>query len=219
MQSAQLEKILGFHFKRSELLKEALTHKSYTAKARGARDNERLEFLGDSILSGTVAHYLYKRYPRQDEGRLSKLRSLLVSRPQLAEWARSLDLGNHLILSPGEEATGGRNRDSLLANALEAIIGAIYLEGGYEAAARFVEKHVSLKKRWTETDHKSRLQELIQKKYKFPPLYESIHEIGPDHDKTFEVIVKLKKKTLGVGTGKSKKEAEQAAAKDALRKL
>ena len=216
---AQLEKALGIHFKHPDLLEQALTHKSYVVKDRTARHNERLEFLGDSILSAAVADILYLRHPASDEGKLSKLKSMLVSRPHLAEWSKSLGLGEYLRLSPGEESTGGRDRASLLSNALEAVIGAVFLEAGYEAARRFIEKYVSRRKHLVETDHKSRLQEIIQKKYKLPPTYESVQETGPDHDKTFEIVVKLKKRGLGTGTGKSKKEAEQAAAKDALKKI
>ena len=212
-----LEDVIGYRFKNPEYLKEALSHKSFASESRSGVYNERLEFLGDSVLAAVVAHRLYIDYPDDEEGSLSKKKSQLVSRPSLAVWAAELNLGAYLYLGVGEETSGGRTRQSLLGNALEALIGAIYLDGGYEAAERFikqwcVEKHARL----TETDYKSRLQEMLQKKYKIPPVYELARAAGPDHDKTFEVLVRLGKKQLGKGSGKSKKEAEQSAARDAL---
>jgi ribonuclease III len=172
------------------------------------------------VLAAVVAHALYSSYPEEPEGSLSKKKSLLVSRPSLAVWGEEMGLGAHLYLGVGEESTGGRTRQSLVANAVEALIGAIYLDGGYDAAARFVRgwyerTHGGL----SETDHKSRLQELLQKKHKTPPAYELTSSTGPDHDKTFSVVVRIAGAELGVGTGKSKKEAEQAAARDALRRM
>jgi ribonuclease-3 len=212
-----LEDITGYRFKNPDLLKEALSHKSFASESKSGIYNERLEFLGDSILAAVVAHQLYQDYPKEDEGSLSKKKAQLVSRPSLAVWAGELNLGAYLFLGVGEENSGGRERHSLLSNALEALIGAIYLDGGYSAAERFIrrwciENHGSL----AEVDYKSKLQEVIQKKFKVPPSYEMTEAEGPDHDKTFRVLVRLGKNELGHGEGKTKKEAEQAAARNAL---
>lgn len=215
-----LEKVVGYSFKDPKLLKQALSHKSFASESGTAVYNERLEFLGDSVLAAVVAHQLYAEYPDEPEGTLSKKKSLLVSRPSLAAWAEELGLGAHLFLGVGEESTGGRTRQSLLANALEALIGAIYLDGGYQAAAAFIREWCARRHRsLLETDHKSRLQELLQKRHKSPPAYELESQAGPDHDKTFSVLVRIGPRELGRGTGKSKKEAEQAAAWDALSRM
>jgi len=218
--NSRLEKILGVKFKNTALLEEALTHKSY-AMEQGGRVlfNERLEFLGDSILSAAVAHYLFERYPDDDEGRLSQLKSMLVSRPSLTVWARELAIGQFLKLSEGENSTGGRERDSILGNAMEALLGAMYLEAGYEKTKKFIDKILAKRKRMVMSDHKSRLQEWAQKKYKIPPSYAVRRSFGPDHAKTFEIEVAVANEVLGMGSGKSKKEAEQAAAKDALKRI
>jgi len=218
--AGRLEEAIGYRFRDPGLLKLALSHKSFASESGTGADNERLEFLGDSVLAAVVAHQLFVDYPEEPEGTLSKKKSLLVSRPSLAVWAEELGLGAHLYLGVGEETTGGRARQSLLANALEALIGAMYLDGGYEAAAPFVrawcaQRHGSL----SETDHKSRLQELLQKRHKTPPAYGLDAAVGPDHDKTFSVVVRIGQRELGRGTGKSKKEAEQAAARDALSRM
>ena len=215
-----LEAVIGYRFKNPGLLKLAMSHKSFASESGSGAYNERLEFLGDSVLAAVVAHQLFDEYPDDAEGGLSKKKSLLVSRPSLAVWGEELGLGAHLLLGIGEETTGGRTRQSLLANAVEALIGAIYLDGGYVPAAVFVRawcarKHGSL----LETDHKSRLQELLQKRHKTPPTYELASADGPDHDKTFKILVRLADRELGRGTGKNKKEAEQAAARDALSRM
>lgn len=215
-----LEEVVGYRFKDAGLLKQALSHKSHASESGSGVYNERLEFLGDSVLASVVAHAVFIGYPDEPEGNLSKKKSLLVSRPSLALWGEALDIGAHLHLGVGEESTGGRTRQSLLANAVEALIGAIYLDGGYEAAAKFIRAwydrtHGSL----LETDHKSRLQEILQKRHKSPPSYETTAATGPDHDKVFQITVRLGERELGRGTGKSKKEAEQAAASDALKKM
>ncbi|MFI5346538.1 MAG: ribonuclease III [Elusimicrobiota bacterium] len=215
-----LEEVIGYRFKNPGLLKQALSHKSFASESGSGIYNERLEFLGDSILAAVVAHQLFAEYPNDPEGSLSKKKSLLVSRPSLAAWAEVLGLGGYLYLGIGEETSGGRTRQSLLANALEALLGAMYLDGGYDAAANFIrawcaEKHGSL----LETDHKSRLQELLQKRYKTPPNYELASAAGPDHDKVFSIVVRIGTRELGRGTGKNKKEAEQAAALDALGRM
>jgi ribonuclease III len=215
-----LEDVIGYRFRNPGLLKLALSHKSFASESGSGSYNERLEFLGDSVLAAVVAHQLFDEYPDDAEGGLSKKKSLLVSRPSLAVWGEELGLGAHLLLGIGEETTGGRTRQSLLANTVEAVIGAIYLDGGYEPAAKFVRawctrKHGSL----LETDHKSRLQELLQKRHKSPPTYELASADGPDHDKTFNILVRMADRELGRGTGKNKKEAEQAAARDALSRM
>lgn len=215
-----LEEVVGYRFKDAGLLKQAMSHKSFASESGSGIYNERLEFLGDSVLAAIVAHELYAGYPDEAEGNLSKKKSLLVSRPSLAAWGEELDLGAYLYLGVGEESTGGRTRQSLVANAVEALIGAIYLDGGYERAAEFVrswycEKHGRL----LETDHKSRLQEILQKRYKSPPTYELTAATGPDHDRKFSILVRMGERELGRGAGKSKKEAEQAAAYDALTRM
>ncbi len=215
----QFERKLRLKFKNAKLLEEAFTHKSYAIEHGKSADNERLEFLGDSIISAVVAHFLFKRYPNVDEGHLSKLKSQLVSRASLAQWADDLNLGEFLLLSQGEEATGGRQRESLLGNVYESLVGAIFLDQGFSRAQRFILRQLAKKKRIVETDFKSRLQELMQKKYKAPPSYQVTHEEGPDHAKVFTLEVRMGKRTLGQGEGRSKKEAEQMAAKEALRKI
>jgi ribonuclease-3 len=213
------ERKLRLKFKNSKLLEEAFTHKSFAIEHGKTADNERMEFLGDSIISAVVAHFLYKRYPNVDEGHLSKLKSQLVSRTSLAQWADDLGLGQFLLLSQGEEATGGRQRESLLGNVYESLVGAIFLDQGFSRAQRFILRQLAKKKRIIETDFKSRLQELMQKKYKAPPSYQVIREDGPDHAKVFTLEVRMGKRTLGEGEGRSKKEAEQMAAREALRKI
>ena len=218
--TAKLEKILGVKFKNRALLEEALTHKSYAMEKGGRMAfNERLEFLGDSVLSAAVAHYLFNRYPDVDEGRLSQLKSMLVSRPSLTDWGRDIEVGRYLRLSEGENATGGRERDSIVGNAMEALLGAMYLEAGFEPTQTFIDKLLNKRKRMVTADHKSRLQEWAQKKYKIPPSYSVRRSFGPDHAKTFEIEVSMSHEVLGSGSGKSKKEAEQAAAHDALKRL
>ncbi len=214
-----LEKKIRFKFKNRKLLEEALTHKSYAMERGTKLFNERLEFLGDSIVNAVVAHYFFKRFPTNDEGRLSKIKSQMVARPALAVWARQIDLGSYLMMSGGEEATGGRDRDSLLSNTFEALVGAIFLEAGFPKAQRFIVRLLSKHKRIVETDYKSKLQELIQKKYKMPPTYTVTSESGPDHAKTFNMEVRIRRRLLGTGSGPSKKQAEQASAYMALKKI
>ncbi|MFA6004682.1 MAG: ribonuclease III [Elusimicrobiota bacterium] len=214
-----LEAVIGYRFRDRALLQEALSHKSYASESGSATYNERLEFLGDSILSAVVAHELFSLHPEEAEGGLSKKKAHLVSRTSLAHWAAEMNLGAYLLLGVGEDTSGGRSRQSLLANAFEALIGAIYIDGGYAAAAQFIRSFLAKHQPKTECDYKSRLQEVLQKKYKAPPTYETTSSEGPDHDKTFQVRVHFGKRILGHGPGKSKKEAEQAAARDALQKL
>jgi ribonuclease-3 len=215
-----LESVTGHRFKDPSLLTLALTHKSHASESGAGLDNERLEFLGDSVLAAVVAHALYAAYPGEPEGTLSKKKSLLVSRPSLAVWAEEIGLGGRLFLGVGEESTGGRARHSLLSNAMEALIGALYLDGGYEVAAKFVREWCERRlDGLLENDHKSRLQEILQKRHKTPPTYELTSAAGPDHDKTFSVLVRIGTRDLGKGSGKNKKEAEQAAARDALSRM
>jgi ribonuclease III len=214
-----LEKSIRVKFKSARLLEEALTHKSFAIEKGGKPFNERLEFLGDSILAAVTAHWLFKRYPDDDEGVLSKIKSQLVSRASLVVWAREIKLGKYLLMSVGEESTGGRDRESLLANVFEALIGAIFLDQGFPKAQRFIVRFLSKKKHIVETDHKSKLQELIQKRYKIPPQYLLVEESGPDHNKVFHMEVRVRRRLLGRGEGHSKKEAEQAAAFQALKEI
>jgi len=214
-----LQEAIGYTFKDGAILKQALTHKSYASEHRSTSYNERLEFLGDSVLGLVTAHYVYLADRECPEGKLSKLKSQLVSKPYLCKWGRDIGIGRHLLLGQGEESTGGRDRESLLANAVEAVIGAIYLDGGYEQAQKFVTGWLSKQSaQLPDRDFKSLFQEYIQKKHKVPPDYEIAQTVGPEHNKTFTVTVKLGGKTLGTGRGRNRKEAEQAAAKDAYEK-
>jgi ribonuclease-3 len=214
---SSLEDVIGYRFRDKGLLDEALTHKSHSTEHGGSRYNERLEFLGDSILGLVVSYYLFQKNPSEDEGFLSKTRSAIVSRANLARWAEALGLGRHLYLGAGEHLSGGDRRHSILANALEAVLGAVYLDGGLAPVEKIVIP-------WLEgqapesldADYKSALQELIQKRHKRPPDYELMSETGPEHSKQFTIRVFLGKKTLGLGSGRNKKEAQQAAARNAL---
>jgi len=214
---SSLEEIIGYKFSDKALLEEALTHKSHATERGILRNNERLEFLGDSVLGLVVSYYLFLKNPSEDEGFLSKNKSGLVSRANLARWAEAIGLGHHISLGAGEHLSGGSKRHSILANAMEAVLGAVYLDGGLHPAEKLIIP-------WLESqvpgnldiDHKSLLQEIIQKTHKRPPDYELMSETGPEHEKLFTVRAYLGKKTLGLGSGKNKKEAQQAAAKNAL---
>ena len=214
-----IEKKVRVKFQNRKLLEEAFTHKSYSIEHGATTNNERMEFLGDSIISAVVAHWLFKRFDSVDEGKLSKMKSQIVSRANLSSWAEDLQLGQYLYLSQGEEATGGRKRESLLGNVYESLVGAIFLDQGFQIAQRFILRHLAKKKRIIENDFKSKLQEIVQKKYKTPPLYIVVGESGPDHEKKFTLEVRINKRVLGMGEGRSKKEAEQLAAKEALKAL
>ncbi|MCB4790845.1 MAG: ribonuclease III [Elusimicrobia bacterium] len=215
----QLEGIIGFKFQNRDLLKKALTHKSFPSDSGLSHDNERMEFLGDSILATFVVDYLYNKYPEKDEGKLSQLKSQIVSQASLSRWAKGIKLGDFIYMSPGEEATGGRKRDSLMSDTFEALIASIYLDGGLESAKKFILNFLINQKRLVVSDTKSKLQEYFQLKYKILPEYKVLRESGPDHEKIFEVGVYLKKTLLGEGKGHSKKEAEQSAARSALKKI
>ena len=210
-----IEHIIGYCFKDKAVLKEALTHKSFAGEHRSAKHNERLEFLGDSILGAIVADYIYNQCPHVEEGVLSKIKSNLVSRRNLY-----LDLGRYMSLGHGELATGGRERDSIISNAVEAVIGAVYIDGGYPAAEAMILPWVKTQALTQDAqDFKSVLQEFLQKRGQHTPVYEVIQTVGPEHDKTFTVRVSLGEKELGVGKGRNKKLAEQAAAHAALEQL
>ena len=214
---SSLEEVIGYKFRDKELLAEALTHKSHATEHGAGSFNERLEFLGDSVLGLIVSYYLFLKNPSEDEGFLSKTKSALVSRANLARWAEALGLGHHLFLGAGEHLSGGSKRHSILANALEATLGAVYLDGGLAPVEKIVIPWLEGQAPETlDADYKSALQELIQKRHKRPPDYELMSEAGPEHSKLFTIRVCLGKKTLGLGSGKNKKEAQQAAAKNAL---
>ena len=221
--------ISNYRFSNASLLIEALTHKSYVNEQRdaGRAHNERLEFLGDAVLSLIMSDYLARQYPELDEGALSKLKAKLVSETPLANAARRLNLGARLRLGRGEERSNGREKTSLLADALEAVIAAVYLDGGLEASRNFTLDvlgdelhHINLvQEQPGDTDYKTRLQEWCQKRYELLPRYVVVRETGPDHHKLFEVEVRVNDELFGVGQGHSKKEAEQAAAKQALEQV
>ncbi len=216
---ASLEKKIKVKFKDRKHIEEALTHKSYALANGETKFNERMEFLGDSILNTSVTDFLYHRYPNEAEGKLSKFKSQLVAKASLYKWAMVLKLEDNLKLTEGETWVNPRLKESILADAMEAVIGAIYLDLGFDKAKDFVIKKFSQAKRIVENDTKSKLQELIQKKFKIPPTYTITKESGPEHDKTFHSEVHIKRKLLGIGLGKSKKESEQAAAREALKKI
>ena len=217
----ELEKKIGYRFQNKELLKTALTHSSYAnEQGAGTKYNERLEFLGDSVLGIITAEYLFKNHHDFPEGELTKVRSALVCEKALYRFANEISLGEYLYLGKGELHTGGRSRPSILADAFEALIAAIYLDGGMEQAKAFVLHFIRAAQADAieiNTDYKTKLQEIIQKNPEEHIEYAIIGETGPDHDKRFVVAVKLNSNIIGEGTGRSKKQAEQLAAKEALR--
>ena len=217
-----LEEKLGYKFNNIDLLKNALTHSSYANEVRGGfSSNERLEFLGDSVLSIIVSDYIYRHFKSLPEGELTKLRASLVCEKSLCAFSRELELGKYLMLGKGEEKSGGRERDSILADAFEAVLAAIYLDGGMEPARRHVMNFVLRELKHTDDelfkDYKTALQEIIQRNPEESVTYILTGENGPDHDKSFTVEVHLNSNVIGTGTGKNKKQAEQMAAKEALR--
>lgn len=223
---SKFEDTIRYSFNNIELLKKAFTHSSYANEKHIEKydNNERLEFLGDAILELVISDYIYKNYPKMPEGELTKLRAGTVCEVSLAEKARKINIGEFLMLGKGEEATGGRERDSILADTFEAVIGAIYLDGGIVSAKKYVleqmESTISkINISLNIIDCKTRLQEEIQKLSKEPLHYEIINESGPDHSKVFTSAVKHGGAALGIGSGKSKKEAEQAAAAAALKEM
>lgn len=217
----ELEKRIGYHYKNLSYLENALTHSSYANEVRhGVKSNERLEFLGDSVLSVVVSDYLYRHCPEMPEGELSKLRAALVCEKSLCRFSKSLGVGDCLHLSRGERNLKGSERPSILADAFEAIIASIYLDGGMEQARkfilRFIEPEIKNPKPRAFKDYKTTLQEIVQKNPEEHLSYVLIGEQGPDHDKHFVVEVHLNNNVIGKGGGRSKKEAEQQAAREAL---
>jgi len=211
---------LGHTFGREEYLHRALTHRS---QGTGVPNNETLEFLGDAVLDLAVADLLMRAFPDAREGALSKHRARLVNATALATKARRLALGAGLLLGKGEENTGGRDKDSILSSAYEAVLGAIYLDGGYEVARAAIEREfggdVASAPEPGKDDYKTRLQELTQRQLRISPVYEVVEELGPDHDKRFVTTLSIDGRAYGRGVGTSKKAAEQAAALEALDRL
>lgn len=214
---AKLQEVLGVKFNNIELVKTALIHKSWAVEHKLQIDNERLEFLGDSVLAVVISDYLYNTFIEKDEGSLSKLKSVLVSKSQLAKWGKQLGLGKFVLISKAEENSGGRKKDTIIAGTFEALLGAMYLDSGIEKCKEFLyNKFLSNLKNIEIEDYKSLLQELVQKKLQTLPEYIIVKEIGPDHDKEFDCVVKINGKPIGQGKGKTKKQAQQNAAKEAL---
>lgn len=219
-----LENAIGYRFRDIQLLQNALTHSSYANERwhNSLLSNERLEFLGDSVLGMLVAEYLYKTFPDRPEGELTRMRADMVCEHTLAAVANKIGLGSHLMLGHGEERLGGRSRESILADATESVIAACFLDGGLEAAAQFVQKYILVEvpvTRLNNMDYKTALQELVQQKKNQILSYTLVGQSGPDHDKQFDVTVSLNGSVVGTGSGRSKKRAEQMAAKAAMEKL
>lgn len=218
----KLEEKIGYRFQDKKLLERAITHSSYANEGKkNGKNNERLEFLGDSVLSLVVAKHLFLRYKDIPEGELTKLRANLVCERALDEFAKKIDLGSYLLLGKGEEMTGGRKRPSILSDAFEAVIAAIYLDGGFEEAERFVlsfiPKELDVKSTNKLADYKTALQEIIQQNREEKIEYVMVSEKGPDHAKIFTFEVMLNSNVIGKGEGSSKKQAEQNAAREALK--
>ena len=220
----EFESIIGYTFRNKELLRNALTHSSYANenRAAGCPDNERLEFLGDSILGFVTAEHLFSTYPSRQEGELTRIRADLVCERNLAKAARSIDLGKFLLLGCGEDHNGGRTRDSILSDAMEAVFAAVYLDGGFQQAKTLIDRLILSETKQVAAgnlDYKTMFQELVQRKKNQSIIYESKGESGPDHDKQFRFCVLLNGTVVGRGSGSSKKRAEQAAAQDAIKRL
>ena len=219
-----LENAIGYHFGNISLLQNALAHSSYANERwhNSLKSNERLEFLGDSILGMVTAEFLYRNYPNRLEGDLTRMRADMVCERALARVAEQMNLGEYLLLGNGEEQGGGRSRDSILADAVESVIAACFLDGGMEPARRLIERFVLQNvpdKKLHNADYKTALQELVQKKKDQVLTYTLVGESGPDHDKKFDVQVLLNGTVVGCGSGSSKKRAEQAAARATIEKL
>ncbi len=219
---SEFEQVLEYRFTDLRLLQKALIHSSYAfEQPQVCKNNETLEFLGDAVLDLTVGYVLFKRYPEMKEGELTKLRAALVNETHLAGMARELELGEYLCLGKGEDASNGRNKSSILSCAYEAVVGAIFEDGGYEVVTDFVETFfipaiAGKKEELLVADAKSRLQELLQERHNQAPRYKLDKEDGPSHQRSFTVSVQFQGEVLGTGTAKSKKEAEQRAAAAAL---
>lgn len=222
----KVQEILGTQLENEELFKTAFTHRSYLNEHKGYNNpsNERLEFLGDAVLQLLSSEYLYKHYQNSPEGDLTNFRSALVCTSSIGAEAKRLGYGEQLLLSNGEEATGGRDREYILANTFEAVLGALYIEKGLDFCRNFVERELMHKieaviENEQYKDAKSRFQEIAQEKQGITPEYKVLDSWGPDHDKTFKVGVYLNDKEWGIGEGSSKQKAEQEAAKDATRRI
>lgn len=219
----ELQDKIGYHFKDESLLKQALTHSSFAneQKINKLNNYERLEFLGDAVLELVSSEFLFNENKDMPEGQLTRLRASMVCEPALAYCARDIELGSYILLGKGEEATGGRKRDSITSDVMEAVIGAIFLDGGIENAKEFINRFVlsDLENKILFLDSKTLLQEEIQKKNTAQLRYELVGETGPDHDKQFSVEAYLDDKLIGSGVGRTKKAAEQQAAYEALMKL
>jgi len=224
----KLEEKLGYTFKDKELLKHALIHRSYGNEHWEYKkiNNERLELLGDAVLDLVVTEYLYKNFTKSSEGDLAKLKSMIVSEPVLAKISRELGIGKYLLLSKGEELTGGRDRSSILGDVFEAVLGAIYLDSGSDFlvakayGTKLLEYQINhIEENEELIDFKTILQEHSQKSHKVTPVYEVVKETGPDHKKNFEIVVSINDEAVGRGNGRNKKSAEQSAAKDACKTL
>lgn len=217
----EFQEIIGYTFEDEKILFEALSHSSFANEnKKGRRSNERLEFLGDSVLSIVVSEHLFEHYTHLPEGELTRLRASLVCEKSLHEFALQIKLGKFIMLGKGEENTGGRERPSILADAFEAVIASIFLDGGLEKARNFIlsfiPENITTNGAVGFNDYKTILQEIVQKNPEEKVDYYLLSESGPDHDKAFTVQVKLNRNVIGEGTGKSKKQAEQKAAKEAL---
>jgi ribonuclease-3 len=221
----ELEKKIGIKFKNKKLLETAFVHKSYINehKNEGIDDNERLEFLGDAVLELAATKHLFEKYPDQTEGEMTAFRSALVKGKHLAEIAIELGLGEYLLLSNGEEHSGGRQKNYILANTVESLIGAIYVANGYDSAEKFIKKFILIRldeiiKNGLHIDSKSKFQEIVQEKEEVTPHYELISEEGPDHNKKFTMGAYIREELIAKGVGKSKQVAEESAATAALNK-
>lgn len=212
----ELEERIDYQFKNQNLFSQALTHSSYANERHWdkKRCNERLEFLGDSVLEVVSSEFLFLNHPDMPEGEMTKLRASLVCEPALAYCAEAISLGDYLILGKGEDMTGGRKRPSVVSDAMEAVIGAIYLDGGLANAKEFIHRFIlnDIEHKQLFYDSKTILQEIVQAEFKDPLTYELIKEEGPDHNKTFEVCAKIGSHEIGRGAGRTKKAAEQLAA-------
>ena len=220
---SELETKLGIKFKNEALLDKAFTHRSYLNEHRGdgIENNERLEFLGDAVLELIISTYLFNNYPEKPEGELTNIRAAVVRTESLAEESRALGFGQYLKMSKGEEDSGGKDKDYLLANTFEAVLGAIYLDQGFEVCIEYLNKTLlhkvsNIVEKNLFIDPKTQAQEIIQAQFKVTPLYEVVKEEGPDHDKTFTVVLKVNQKEMGRGLGSSKQKAEEEAAKMAV---
>lgn len=221
---SKLEEKLSYAFSDISLLEHALVHSSFANENRGKSltSNERLEFLGDSVLGMIVAEHLYRSFPDKPEGELTRMRASLVCESSLVEIAKVLGLGDEIRLGKGEAAGGGRHRSSILADCVEAVLAAVYLDGGFAAAKQMVDRFLLIPGDFLEMenqDYKTALQELVQREKEQVLTYQLTGESGPDHDKVFHVDVRLNGEVVGSGSGRSKKKAEQAAARHALKEL